>query len=153
MKHILSLFTLFSALLSSSFSHSMFSLPLGNLEKQIFLREVNRIGKKAALQKIYETKDPKPSYFIIKTYIEYTPELVIKPLEWSIIQAIQQKEKANGYIPEPITKDGNSWILPNNRLENYTRYWHEEDSRGKPNLWLESDFNDKKSLLELLNKE
>jgi len=137
MKHVISLSTLFTILLSSQPAHGMVSRPLGTIEKQIFLREVKRIGKKAALLQIEKTKDPKPikakkrfGFTIYPCFVltsQFRPESD-DPLATLIFDTIAQQEKEKGYIPDTIQKK-NHFTLPNNHLENYTEYWHKEDKK------------------------
>ncbi|HLJ30999.1 MAG TPA: hypothetical protein VKU36_01050 [Candidatus Babeliales bacterium] len=161
MKYNISLSTLFMILLSSQVAYGMVPRSLGKIEKQIFLREVDRIGKKAALLQIQKTKDPKPLEgkfcgFTIYPCFVITSQFRPKsddPLATLIFDTIARKEKEEGYIPEQIKKTNNNGChitLPNNRIENYTQYWHKEDKIGKY-IELQSKFTDKERLLNALS--
>lgn len=165
MKYPISLGTLLATLLTSYSTYGMTPRPLGKIEKQIFLREVKRIGKKVALLQIKKTKDPQLCIkndkcrlmlfpcFTITTHIKNQTTDALYKL---IITKIKEKEAKNGYIPEHIQKTTStavSSIMPNNFLENYTCYWHKKDHTNIPYIELLSNFNDKKSLLDVLNQE
>jgi hypothetical protein len=164
------LFIFFITLLTSYVINGM-SLPLGKIEKEIFLNYVNEIGKKAALRKIKQTEDPhyvttKYAYrkdwcrlvtipcFTITTDIYPQAEDKLSQL---VVDTIKEKEKKNRYIPEPIYIANKSEYShtekPNNFLENYTRYQHVMNRADERYIELISTFNDKKSLLDILNNQ
>lgn len=137
--------------------HSM-QEQLGTIEKEIFLREVDRIGKKAALEKIKRTKDPqfvsnsqfigvtKYPCFIIITQVRRESD---DPLAQKVFDIIDNKKE------ETSLKNSESMYLismKNNFIENFTTYSHKQDQNGKY-IKLKSRFNDKESLLDILNNQ
>lgn len=134
------------------------------IEKQIFLKEVNRIGKEAALQQIQNTKDPERIDDGLRCAIRFYPCFIItsqfRPsshdsLTTLVMQTIADQEKKNGYIPEHIKKSnhlGISITMPNNFLGKYSRYYHKKDQNGTY-IELKSTFDDKQSLLNILENQ
>jgi hypothetical protein len=167
MKHSLSLLTLYIITTSSQITHAKPFLTqfLGPIEKQIFFKEVERIGKKAALRQIKETKDSKLDTRDDRCHLTLFPCFTlithVNPQEKDafsqlVVKTIKEKEEKKGYIPEhieKITPNGVQVTMPNNFIENYTRYWHKKNHQNIPYIELLSSFTDKKVLLDVLRNE
>ena len=126
---------LFACLLFTTIvSHGMHK-SLSEIEEQIFLCEVNRIGKSAALQQVKETIEQK--------YITYNICPQSKdPLMQLIIKEINELE----------TKRTSHRIARRGYIGNYTQYWHKIGHNGAY-IKLEANFHDKNSLLDVLNNQ
>ncbi|HSC25481.1 MAG TPA: hypothetical protein VLB80_04680 [Candidatus Babeliales bacterium] len=167
MKHTLSLLTiLILSILSHPATGMLFErpLPLGNIEKQIFLREVSRISKKSALHAIKTTPNPTPitdgvrlgyrSYPCFTITSQFRTTQTNDQLARLVIATITQKDQKRPYMPkaiENLDQFGYCVIGANNYLDNYTQYWHETDDEG-PYIKLISMFTDKQSLLTALDE-
>jgi len=111
---------------------SSFVLCMHDIEKNIFLREINRIGKHAMEMKIYNIQK-KGDGFI--PYIEI--ELNIRDtgksdtLEYEIIQEIKAIDVKRCYLPEQVmNKRTGACAEQNNCIFSATRYWHRQDCFG-----------------------
>jgi hypothetical protein len=137
MKHATLLCTLLAVGLSSHIAYAM-SQPIGDIEKQILLREFNRIGKEAAIQQIQQAEGKELSHSRIGYTLHPCFSVVFKlrpdsndHLANFIIQTIREKEEKESYRPkQTIEKDG-LIVQANNRVDNNTLYWHEVDHDGK----------------------
>lgn len=109
--------------------------PLSAIEEQIFLREINHIGKSAALQQIKETREPK--YITCDIYPQSKD-----PLAQLIVKEINELE----------TKRASHRIAKWGYIGNYTQYSHKIGHNGAY-IKLESNFCDKNSLLDVLNNQ
>ncbi len=138
-------------------------VPLSQVEKEIFLREIGRVGTVSIAKQLAQVKSPE--YFEEEQscgYRTYTCLLLeleihladteIDPLAKLIFEAIIKNEEKRGYIPEQIIKDnGSCVILANNKLGWYTQYWHKKDDKGDYVKVL-SNFDDKVVLEKILDE-
>jgi hypothetical protein len=126
-------------------------LCIHDIEKNIFLREINLIGKHAMEMKIYNMQK-KGNAFI--PYIEI--ELKLRDtgegdtLGNQIVQEINVIDANRCYLPDQVmNKVTGECAGPNNFIFSNTRYWHRQDCFGK---YIECRvvFSDKKELEKIL---
>jgi hypothetical protein len=124
---------------------------LNEIEKAVFLKEVNRIGKETASVHIQNAKEPQritrgerccaeqSSCFSIKSYVDPQSK---DQLAQSVVQKIKELEEQHTAFKK----------AKNGYLGRYTQYWHKTGHNG-PFIILESHFYDKQSLLDILGQQ